>query len=236
MEIILVIVVSYLLGSIPSAFLAGKIKGVDIRTVGSGNVGATNALRTFGKKVGYAVFAADFLKGALAVFLAGAPFVWLAVHLVGSHCGEGEPYGLFCARVGIYYLGLTPWNWILFPQIVAAVSVMLGHIYPVWLKFKGGKGVATAAGVLCVLSWPVFVVAIVVWLVVFYTTRYVSLASIALAASLPVTAAVLAWWGHCPRLLVVFVSLIAVLAVWKHRSNIKRLLDGTESRFEKTKS
>jgi len=236
MEIILVVVVAYLLGSIPSAFLAGRMRGVDIRNVGSGNVGATNALRAFGKKVGFAVFAADFFKGVLAVWLAWSLAwgivltLWYFYEAIFLEANLGPSlWGYLCYASSYLHEEL-------YHKIAAAIAVMLGHIFPVWLKFKGGKGVATAAGVLCVLfPWPVLAVAVVVWVAVFYTTRYVSLASIALAASLPVTAALLAWRGHCPWVLAAFAALIAALAIWTHRSNINRLLAGTESHFERKK-
>jgi glycerol-3-phosphate acyltransferase PlsY len=195
---------AYLLGSIPNGYLVGKARGVDLRTVGSNNIGATNALRILGKKYGYFVFAADALKGWLAVMLAWA-------------IGRGLPESLQIS------LGVT-----------AAVFAMLGHIFPVWLGFKGGKGISTAAGVMIALFpiW-VFLFGLAVWALLFFTTRYVSVASIAAAVSLPISAGVLWYLGQCDPVRTGIAALMCVLSVWRHKSNIQRLLAGTEKKFEK---
>ncbi len=189
--------VAYLLGSIPNGYLAGRIKGIDIRDQGSRNIGATNVFRVLGKAWGISVFFADFLKGLAAVLL--------AVKFVAPEAG---------AMGGI----------------VAGVACILGHNYPVWLRFKGGKGIATSAGVLCALMPVALLVAAVVWAVVFFISRYVSLASIAAAIALPVAV----WFaaeGDDWTALLAFSILIAAMAIWRHRSNIQRLLQGTENRF-----
>lgn len=193
---------AYLLGSIPFGFLAGRLRGVDIRREGSGNIGATNALRVLGKSTGYAVFVLDFLKGLVGV---GA-CAWIA--------GGMEP-----------------------AMVAAAIGVILGHNFPVWLSFKGGKGIATSAGVIIALFPPLaFLLALVMWVVLFFTTRYVSLASMAAAATLPAVVFVLAVLGRASWLLAVVAGAMALLAILRHRGNIQRLLDGTEPRFERRKN
>ena len=195
---------AYLIGSIPSGFLIGRIKGVDLREVGSGNIGATNALRVLGKKWGYMVFAADFLKGffAVAITLAATSILELPDAILAG--------------------------------IIAGIFAMIGHIFPVWLGFKGGKGIATAGGIMLGL-FPivVFLVGILVWFALFYGTRYVSVASIGAALSLPVSSAVLMLFGLCDWRLVLIAAMMCALAIWRHKSNIERLVAGTEKKFEK---
>jgi glycerol-3-phosphate acyltransferase PlsY len=204
---VLVVLGSYLIGSIPSGYLAGCAKGVDLRKTGSGNIGATNALRVLGKKWGYLVFAADTFKGWFSVTLAYA--------LAGRHSPD------HVTVVGI----------------LAAIFALVGHNFPIWLGFRGGKGIATSAGVMIAL-FPIwtFLVALVVWVTLFYGTRYVSVASIAAAISLPVTTGFLALAGKCDWLLVLVGVLMCMLATWRHKSNIQRLLAGTEKKFEKKPS
>lgn len=203
---LLAAIVGYLLGSIPSGLIAGKIRGIDIRQHGSGNIGATNAVRTLGKKWGYAVFASDFFKGVVAVLLSRG--ISLAFHF--------------------------PPDW---PALLAAVGAILGHNFPVWLGFKGGKGIATSAGVIVALfPWPAFVFALVAWVVVFFATRYVSVASITAALALPVALSVLWMLGKTSGLYFGVGVVLCVLAIWRHKSNIQRLLAGTEPRFERKKS
>jgi acyl-phosphate glycerol 3-phosphate acyltransferase len=195
---------AYLLGSIPNGYLVGKARGVDLRTVGSNNIGATNALRVLGKKYGYFVFVTDALKGWLAVMLA-----WV----IGRDLPEATQISL----------GVT-----------AAIFAMLGHIFPVWLGFRGGKGISTAAGVMIALFpiW-VFLIGLTIWAVVFFTTRYVSVASIAAAISLPISAGVLWAMHQCDPVRTGIAAVMCILAVWRHKSNIQRLLAGTEKKFEK---
>lgn len=205
---ILVILVSYLLGSIPTGYLAAKSQGIDIRQHGSKNIGATNVLRVMGKKWGYPVFFFDAFKGFLAVRLG------ILLGALGSI--ESSTAG-----------------------VVAAIVCILGHNYPIWLGFKGGKGIATSGGVVIAL-FPLIIVLIValVWVVVFSASKYVSLASICAAVSLPVSSALLSPWtgGSNFWVLILFSVVAAGLAVWRHRTNITRLLSGTESRFGKKKS
>ena len=195
---------SYLLGSIPFGFIAGRICGIDIRTQGSGNIGATNVLRVLGKKWGYAVFCLDFMKGLLPVLLA-----------------------LFWGRS----IGVNPAS---APGALAALCTLLGHSFPVWLGFKGGKGIASSAGVIVGLfGIGAFLFCLGSWLLFFSVTRYVSVASIAAAIAVPVSVSVL-YFMHRSDWLTLFVAcLMCVLAIWRHRSNITRLRAGTEPRFDK---
>ena len=202
-----VIAASYLLGSVPFALLIGKYHGVDIRKVGSGNVGATNVTRAVGKWAGRFCFFCDFVKGALPV----ACCQWFLT---------GEPAWLPAA---------------------AGAAAILGHIFPVFLNFKGGKGISTAAGaIFAIAPWPLLA-ALTVWVVVFEVSGYVSLGSIAAAVALPIFAFVFARCGiGTPlargRWMLLFFLAAAVLAIWRHRSNIRRLLDGSEASFKKPKN
>jgi acyl phosphate:glycerol-3-phosphate acyltransferase len=191
-------------GSFPTGYFAGRIAGVDVRSVGSGNIGATNVLRVLGKRWGYTVFFVDAFKGFAAVRLA----FFLAEHLA------------FARAHATYF------------AILAAVMCVVGHTFPIWLRFKGGKGVATSAGVVFGLMPLAAVIIFLVWVVVFETTRYVSVASLVAASALPVTVALLIHWGIIEGTgLLYFSTVLAILVVWRHRSNFSRLLKGTEQRF-----
>ncbi len=190
---------AYLLGSFPTGYLVGRAKGVDIRTVGSRNMGATNVFRTVGKLLGIFVLLADALKGWLAV-AAVAPLLWSGF----SH--DALPVGL---------------------RVVAGVGAILGHNYTCWLKFKGGKGIATSAGVFIALTPWALLLALGVWMVLFAATRYVSVASMAAAAVLPVAA----WFTTREPGLTAVAGVLAALAIYKHKKNIERLLAGTENRI-----
>lgn len=200
---LLIVAGSYLLGSIPFGYLAGRLCGVDIRTKGSGNIGATNVLRVLGKKWGYAVFLCDFIKGWLPVKLALA---WGIALQVDPSSAPGAMAG-FCALVG--------------------------HSFPMWLGFKGGKGIATSAGVIVALFPGAFLVCLGVWILLFATLRYVSVASIAAALTLPVAVGAMFVLHRADWLAFAVSALMAILAVWRHRSNIARLRAGTEPRFER---
>jgi glycerol-3-phosphate acyltransferase PlsY len=204
------VAVAYLLGSIPTGYLVGRAKGVDVRKVGSGNIGATNAFRTLGKRAGTLVLLADALKG----WLAACPMPVLVQKLVAP----SEPADPATQE----YL-----------QIIAGVVAILGHNYTCWLQFKGGKGIATSGGVLLALTPITFVAGLVAWIIVCAATRYVSLGSIAAALVLPVAT----WLAppHSPRMIVV-TGVMGALAIYKHKGNIERLLNGTESRIGRPKS
>ncbi len=203
---LLVALGAYFVGSIPSGYLIGRARGVDIRKEGSGNIGATNALRVLGKGWGYGCFACDIGKGFGAVFLA--------------------------RTVVAEALGLEP-AW---AGIVAAVLVIVGHNFPVWLGFNGGKGIATSGGVILGLfPWPAFVIPLATWVILFFGTRYVSVASIACSVMVPVSLLGL-WLLDWPRADGAYVWVgvaMAAMAVWRHRGNVKRLMAGTEAKFEK---
>jgi len=224
----LIVTIGYLLGSIPFGYIVAKFHGMDIREHGSGNIGATNVMRVLGKKPGYTVFACDALKGLLAV-MAGS---YIATH-----------HALTYMQVHDIYHGITPEIYhdtqiFRLPEsigaISAAISCMIGHCFPVWLGFKGGKGMATAAGVLIGMMPLTAAGCLLLWAAVFLATRYVSLASIAAAVALPVFTMIrlvtgsLYGWPYF-----YFATAACILAVWRHRSNIARLVNGTESRFVK---
>jgi glycerol-3-phosphate acyltransferase PlsY len=197
---LLIFVLSYLIGSVPWGYLIARLKGVDIRQHGSGNIGTANVLRVMGKKWGYLVFLCDFFKGFLSVKL---------VSLIAAY---------FLVNVGL-------------GSVIAAVACVLGHDYPIWLGFKGGKGIATLAGTVLSLFPPlVFVSFGVVWIAVFLISRYTSLASISAVVALPIAAYLIVAKTDLP-LLLGFSVLMAALAIWLHRANIARLLNGTENRF-----
>lgn len=201
---IAVAIIGYLLGSCPNGFLVSRARGVDIREHGSGNIGATNVLRVLGKKWGYLVFALDCLKGFLAVRLA---FAFVSI---------GGPWAAQREIIGI----------------VAGVACILGHTFPVWLRFRGGKGVATSAGVLLGLMPIAMLSVLAVWIVLFQLTRYVSLASIGAAVALPIFVFLFLQIKLLTGVsLLPFSILIAGVVIWRHRSNIQRLLQGKENRF-----
>lgn len=201
---ILIFVVSYLFGSIPNGYLAGRFSGVDVRSQGSGNIGATNVMRVLGKPWGFAVFFLDALKGFVAVRIA----LLLVSYIAGA------------ARYAEFY------------AILAAASCVLGHSFPVWLRFKGGKGVATSAGAIFGVM-PIAAIAIfIVWVIMFEVTRYVSVASVVAALALPVAVAVLVKMGRTQGMVLLYFSAVmTLLVVWRHRANLARLRNGTEQRY-----
>jgi len=187
------VLLGYLLGSIPSGYLAGRwLKGIDLRTIGSGSTGATNVLRTVGKGPALVVFLVDVGKGAAAVLLARA-------------LGHGSD--------------LSAWL-----EVLTGLAALAGHIWPLWLNFKGGKAVATGFGMFLGLAWPVGLACFGVFMAVFSLSKIVSLASVIAALSLPLLM-VLAT-GSPPYILVAVVAMVLVL--WRHRSNLQRLIDGSE--------
>ncbi len=195
--------IAYLLGSIPFGLLVGTLfGGKDVRTVGSGNIGATNVSRVAGPFAGILTLILDAAKGSAAVILA-------------AHATEDSA------------------TW----MIVAGLCALIGHCYPVWLKFKGGKGVATAAGIFLVLSPWALCLALAVFILVVAFWRFVSLGSIAAAAAIPLLMYFLWAPGHAPPLAVSFGSLaIALLVLYKHDANMQRLVEGTEAKFSFSKN
>jgi glycerol-3-phosphate acyltransferase PlsY len=199
---LLVIAVAYLLGSIPVGYLLIRLfRHQDIRTAGSGNIGATNVLRAGGKGLGAVTFLLDVLKGSGAVYIGGVLGVLLAPNALVRNM-----------------------------QALAALSAVLGNIFPVWLRFKGGKGVSTGFGVFLFAAPTSALAAITVFALVVLVTRYVSLASILGAASFPFFAWILVR-GERPPFFIVVQFAVALLIVVRHHQNIRRLIAGTESRF-----
>lgn len=199
------VVAAYLLGSIPFGLLiAMRVKGVDLRRFGSGNIGASNAVRALGKRWGLSVFALDFLKGLVPV---------LACR------------GLDVPAEGVPLL-----------QVLVGTAAVLGHCFSIYLGFTGGKGVATGCGAIVAIEPLVFVAGGLVWLATRYTTRYLGLASILMGATFPLAAWVEGEVTKRPKPeLIVGSCLLTVLILVRHRSNIQRMLDGTEPRAgEKT--
>ena len=195
----------YLLGSIPFGLLLTRAAGLgDVRKIGSGNIGATNVLRTGNKWLAAATLLLDGLKGAVAV--------WLVPVLMTGLPGQigDRRLDVFVAMLGM----------------AAGLGAFLGHIFPVWLGFKGGKGVATFIGALLAVHWPAGVTFCAIWLVVAFVSRYSSLASLLAAAHAPIALGV--WTNRIPAMLF---AVMTALLFWKHRENIARLINGTESRI-----
>lgn len=194
----LIPIIAYFLGSIPFGYLIVRVKrGHDVRSSGSGNIGATNVARAAGKLAGIATLILDAAKGYFAV--------WLAIH---------------------WFHGSIRW------VMTAAVLAVLGHVFSCWLKFRGGKGVATGLGVFLPICWQAMAAALAVWIVVLAFWRYVSLASIAAAAALPFLVYAFYAPHHAPSLAVSLSSVVVgVVIILKHRPNIERLIAGKEARL-----
>lgn len=213
LSLLLILVLSYLIGSIPTSILAARwLRGIDIRQHGSGNAGATNVFRTLGKGPGLAVMLIDLLKGVSAVGL-------------GAYLRVGPEPAFFYPNGG---------GWLM---VLAGTAAVIGHIYTVYAGFKGGKGVATGAGVVVALAPVPVLVGLGLFTIIVATTRYVSLASMAAAASLPLTQLMREWvFGvevSAPTMW--FCIAVPFLIFFTHRANIGRLLHGTESRVGKQK-
>ena len=206
MAYIIIFIGAYLFGATPWGFMIGKMKGIDIREHGSGNIGATNITRTLGGGYGKLCFLLDALKGFLPVYIT----VLIIKHKI--------------LEVNIDNA-----------MIVATLATVIGHMFPVYLKFKGGKGISTTGGALLALAPGAFICSALLWVIIFKTSRYVSLASIIAAATLPLNAWLLNLTGLTKTTtpLIIFLAFLGLLAVIRHISNIKRLLNGTESRFAK---
>ena len=231
MQLWLCPIIAFLLGSIPFGLIISKAKGINIREHGSGNIGATNVLRVIGKKYGISCLLLDALKGFIPVVIAIS-----VIHF------EGMKNPMSLAGLAPYAQDFPMLTAQMF-QVLTGLCAILGHNYSPWVSFRGGKGIATSAGVLIALMPAAIVILIIVWLVVFGITRYVSLASIVAAAVLPLVTLWGSWFhgkiqnGTWNKPLLAFTVIIGVLAIWKHRSNIERLRNGTEHRFtRKSKS
>ncbi len=199
MDQILGLLLGYIAGSIPFGLLLAKAGGKgDIRNIGSGNIGATNVLRTGSKKLAVATLLLDLAKGLVPVLLAKALF--------------DQPAAMPDAMFG--------------PAPLAALGAVLGHCFPVWLGFKGGKGVATNLGVSIGLAWPIGLAYALIWLAVAYLSRISSLAGMCAVVAAAITAAAMGLEAYVPAL-----AVIAVLVLWLHRANIGRLLRGEEPRI-----
>ncbi|MEX1049587.1 MAG: glycerol-3-phosphate 1-O-acyltransferase PlsY [Akkermansiaceae bacterium] len=221
---------AFLLGSIPFGFIIAKAKGIDIRQHGSGNIGATNVLRVMGKKFGIPCLILDALKGFIPTLL--------AISLI-RFAGMSNPLTIAALTP---YAGEFPMLTAQSFQVISGLGAILGHNFSPWVGFKGGKGIATSAGVLIAMMPAAIVILVLIWLLVFLTTRYVSLASIIAAASLPVLTLWGSWFhgkiqdGTWNKPLFVFSMVVGLLAIWKHRENIRRLREGSENRFTRKKN
>lgn len=187
------IIISYLIGSIPFGYIVARLKGIDVRQYGSGNIGATNVGRVLGKGYGVAVYILDLAKGFIPVYFVSKLF--------------DHP----------------------FPMVICGLAAILGHVFPIYLRFKGGKAVATSCGVFLWLAPLALLIAVATWVVIILCFRYVSLGSIVGALTLIIAIIIL---GHDPfgsgKYLTAFASLVSLIVIIRHRSNIKRLLTGCE--------
>ena len=198
---ILIIFTSYLLGSLPTGFLIGKyLKNIDLRTIGSGSTGATNVLRNVGKWPALFVFIVDVGKGLIAVIIAK----------------EFANQELFDSNLG-------------YMEVLAGISAISGHIWPIWLKGKGGKAVATGLGMFLALSWKVGLASFGIFLLVLAKSKFVSLSSISAAILLPIF--MFFYVGNFTNPYFYISLIVALLVIWKHRTNINRLLNGKESKI-----
>ncbi|MQY55504.1 MAG: glycerol-3-phosphate 1-O-acyltransferase PlsY [Dehalococcoidia bacterium] len=204
MSFIGLIILGYLIGSIPVGFILGKLaRGIDIREHGSGNIGMTNVMRILGVKAGVFVFFADIAKGAAAVALAWA------------------------------ILAYSP-NMVVWGQVAGGAAAIVGHSWPIYIGFKGGRGIATGFGAVLVLSWPVGLIAFTVFLLVVGLSRYVSLGSILAALTMllaMIPFVVLDVWSFGHFAYIVFGLVVVPIVIFRHRDNIRRLLSGTESKI-----
>ncbi|MEG2328150.1 MAG: glycerol-3-phosphate 1-O-acyltransferase PlsY [Akkermansia sp.] len=223
-SLFLFIICSYLLGAIPFGYLAGRLRGIDLREHGSCNIGATNAIRVLGKKIGLSVFFCDALKGFLPVYL------WM-MWINGVDAGGAEVDVSWFSVIGL---------------VCVAFATILGHTYTCFLHFKGGKGVASTGGVLFAISPLICGIAFVVWFILLFVTRYVPVPCRGGAVAMIIAAmyrfdffAMDGWRIRPEWVILVFLTLIALLVIYKHKSNIVRLLHGEEPQikmFQKKKS
>ncbi len=211
LHLALAALIAYVIGATPFGFLIARARGVDIRQHGSGNIGATNVLRVLGKRFGIPVFILDVIKGLVPVIVCRV------------YCDSRIPADA-ANRDDLLAIA----------NVVIGISTILGHNYTFWLGFKGGKGIATSAGAMLGIMPVVLSAAMTVWLILFFASRYVAIASIGAAIVIPFTVLALGWLRpplNMPNL--VLGILMAFFGVWRHRSNIRRLRDGTEARFHR---
>ena len=201
---IICLLIGYAFGCIQTAYITGRIaQDIDIREHGSGNAGMTNVLRTIGRRAGVIVFTSDVLK-AIAAFVIAA----LIFNGGGSFFADGLP---------------------MHPGLYAGLGAVLGHNFPFFLKFKGGKGISTTLGVMLVLDWRAAVIVYVVGAIIIALTKYISLGSITMVALFPIL--LLVFFGHGAETIVVMV-ILAAMAIFLHRGNVQRLLAGNERKVE----
>ncbi len=193
MRIFLTILIAYGIGSFSSAYFIGRVfKNIDIRKYGSGNAGATNAIRVMGNKLGIVTFILDVLKGIIVVLVSRA--------ILGD--------------IGGYIGGFV---------------AVIGHNWPIFIGFKGGKGVATSLGVIFILHWPTAIICLLLGMVIFLITRYVSLGSILFLSSTPIVNAIIT--KEFDKMFFITTLLLALLAIYRHKANFQRLINGTENKF-----
>ena len=204
-NLIFLIIFGYLLGSIPWGYLISKAKRIDIRKVGSGNIGGTNVLRALGFKWAALVIILDIVKGVIPAYLVIHP-------------------------VSIFGGGVSFFDW----QIaLVAISPILGHIFPVWLKFKGGKGVTTTLGVLFILlGWKFFLILLSSWLLVLAVSQIMSFTNLLLAGFFPL----ILWFSSFSLVYYIFGIILTILIWWTHRENLQRIKDGREPKFKLKKT
>lgn len=234
MQLWLCPLLAFLLGSIPFGLFIAKAKGIDIRAHGSGNIGATNVFRVVGKKYGLSCLLLDALKGFIPVVIA-INLIRFTGRAPQMHLGFLDPFALILPAGEQLKVQLI--------HVVTALLAVLGHNYSPWIGFKGGKGIATSAGVIIALMPATIVLLIVVFMVTLALSRYVAVASMVAAAALPIlthfgtrfhkNADGISLWeaGTWNKPLFFFSLLIGILAIWKHRPNILRLSKGIEPKF-----
>jgi len=201
---ILIVVIGYLMGAIPSGVIVGKLaRGIDVRNYGSGSMGSTNVLRTVGKKAGAIVLLADVLKGAAAVALAWPIFHWF----------DAAP-------------GMVEWG-----HMASGVAAVIGHSWPVYVGFKGGRSINVAFGAIMAMSWYTGLILVPVFFISVAVTRYVSLSSILTALALIIATIPFVIWGDEPFAYLVFALVAVPIVIFRHRGNIKRLIAKTEPKI-----
>ena len=215
---IISLLAAYLIGSFPFGFWIAKLKGIDIRDHGSGNIGATNVFRNLGPRYGVLVLILDIAKGLLPVLI-GSSVILEKIPIDPAVVNDKE------ALEGFVYVTL-------------AISTIIGHNYTFWLGFKGGKGIATSAGALIPFLPEVLIGSFIIWIVVFFTSRYVALASILAALSLPILPYLLDHNYIFPDInsslpVLLFGVLAGLMALWRHKSNIQRIIKGEEDKFRR---